>query len=69
MNDLLIRARYAALKRHKKRQQNGLWCEADCAFHTAAKLTAEKVWATHIGGWTFMYCDTVDRLAKEGLWD
>ncbi|MEU4726486.1 hypothetical protein AB0G06_43400 [Nonomuraea dietziae] len=64
---LLQQARHAALKRHKKRQQNGLWCEPGCTFHNVK--TAEDHWATHTGGWTFMYVDTVDRFAKEGLWD
>ncbi|MER7208485.1 hypothetical protein ABT340_15545 [Streptosporangium sp. NPDC000239] len=68
-DSLLLKSRQAALKRHKARQRNGLWCEPGCVFHTAAKLTAEKVWATHIGGWTFMYCDNIDKLANEGLFD
>ncbi|WP_431911617.1 hypothetical protein [Nonomuraea jabiensis] len=57
----------ALLRLHKKRQRNGLWCEKGCPFHRVK--TAEEHWATHIGGWTFMYVDTVDRLAKEGIWD
>ncbi|MEU7830329.1 hypothetical protein [Nonomuraea sp. NPDC049129] len=57
----------ALLRLHKKRQRHGLWCEKGCPFHR--QKTAETHWATHIGGWTFMYVDTVDKLAKEGLWD
>ncbi|GII83349.1 hypothetical protein Ssi03_13390 [Sphaerisporangium siamense] len=59
--------RKALLRRHKKRQRNGLWCEKGCPFHR--QVTAEEVWNTHIGGWTFMYVDTVDRMAKEGQFD
>lgn len=64
---LLLKARQATLKRHKTRQQNGLWCEPGCPFHRVK--TAEDHWKTYIGGWTFMYVDTVDRLTKEGLFD
>ncbi|MEO3862643.1 hypothetical protein [Acrocarpospora sp. B8E8] len=69
MNGLLLRSRYAALKRHKTRQANGLWCEPGCSFHRAAKLTAEEIWAKETGNWTFTYCANVDQMVKEGLWD
>lgn len=57
----------ALLRLHKKRQRNGLWCPKGCPFHHIK--TAEDHWKTHIGGWTFFYVDTVDRLTKEGAWD
>ncbi|GAA4187111.1 hypothetical protein GCM10022252_20110 [Streptosporangium oxazolinicum] len=67
--NLQMRARYAALRRHKRRQQSGLWCEPGCAFHNAVKLTAERVWDKSTGVWTWMYCNNVDQIVKEGLWD
>ncbi|GAA3536795.1 hypothetical protein GCM10022419_015760 [Nonomuraea rosea] len=69
MNDLLVRARYAALKRHKKRQSDGLWCESDCAFHPTLQPKSKRRWSPPDGIWTFMYCDNVERLAKEGVWE
>lgn len=67
MRNLLHKSREAALKRHKTRQRNGLWCEPGCNFHR--EKAAEAHWAAHIGGWSFLYCDAVDKLATEGLFD
>lgn len=66
MNGFLVKARWAALKRHKRRQRDGLWCEAGCPFHK--DTTPEEVRETPTGGWFFIFVDNVDRLAKEGVW-
>lgn len=66
---LLLKARYAALKRHKRRQQDGLWCEPGCQFHTPEAVHVWRADAAPIGIWTFLHHANVDQMTKEGLWE
>lgn len=67
--NLRQKARYALLKRHKKRQQNGLWCEVGCPFHTPEAVILWRAVTAPAGIWTFMYCHNVDQMVKEGMWE